>query len=305
MPIRVKPETSVGVGVSGVKRARIEPPPRASSGEENEVRYRVKKPSKSDRDPQRCVGPVKDIQVPAAATTLKVGVVEGKYLIQWKSIYVIRRWLLSYFEGPIYKNIRNTCYLTSMFAYFLGFVSRNSQVFSSRISPASKFSVAKSGKITLEKQPATVWVIDLKWKCSAKSCFTFSGSFGPGYQLFEVSSDIANDEQFLSVLSDDILNVMIDLDLRQNGDLSEQDFTFNVSSSAVVRESPPAKSRLDAVDEKRFSENQSSSTNESTSDSCSLPSHLNESDMNDCDKSVEEDVLRRQKRLENILKKFV
>ena len=78
IPIRVKPETSVGVGV---KRTRIEPPPRASSGEENEVRYRVKKPSKSDRDPQRCVGPVKDIQVPAAATTLKVGVVEGKYLI--------------------------------------------------------------------------------------------------------------------------------------------------------------------------------------------------------------------------------
>ena len=82
MPIHVKPETSVGVGVSGVKRTRIEPPPRASSGEENEVRYRVKKPFKPDRDPQRYVGPVKDIQVPAAATTLKVGVVEGKYLIQ-------------------------------------------------------------------------------------------------------------------------------------------------------------------------------------------------------------------------------
>ncbi len=62
---------------------------------------------------------------------------------------------------------------------------------------------------------------------------TLSGFFCPGYQLFEVSSDIANDEQFLSVLSDDILNVMIELDRRQNGDLSERKIAFNVSSPEV------------------------------------------------------------------------
>ncbi len=78
----VKPKSSVRIGATGVKRARIEPPPRVSSGEENEVRYRVKKLPEPDREIHRGVGPVRDIQVPVAATTLKVSVVEGKYVVQ-------------------------------------------------------------------------------------------------------------------------------------------------------------------------------------------------------------------------------
>ncbi len=82
---RDKPESSVGARPFGVKRTRIEPPSKTSSGEENEVRYRIKKPSKPDREPQLCVGPVNDIQVPEAATTLQVSVVEGILLLMWSS----------------------------------------------------------------------------------------------------------------------------------------------------------------------------------------------------------------------------